>query len=113
MLNHMVNSQSSDLDRAYAALADPTRRRIVAQLAAGPRTVGELAAPLPMSLVAASKHIGVLAKAGLVSRSKDGRTQVCRLRPEGLRDATAWLDGYRDFWTARLDALVDFLEETP
>jgi len=100
-----------DLDRTFAALADPTRRAIVARLAAGPRTVSELAAPLPMSLVAASKHIGVLARAGLVTRTKTGRTQVCRLHAEGLRDASAWLDTYRDFWTARFDALAGYLDE--
>jgi DNA-binding transcriptional ArsR family regulator len=97
------------LDRTFGALADPTRRAIVATLATGPRTVGELAAPLPMSLVAASKHIGVLARAGLVSRTKTGRTQVCRLHPEALRDATAWLDAYRGFWAGQLDALAEYL----
>jgi DNA-binding transcriptional ArsR family regulator len=92
------------LDHTFTALADPARRAIVATLAAGPRTVGELAAPLPMSLVAASKHISVLERAGLVSRTRSGRTQVCRLHPGALREATLWLDTYRGFWSARLDS---------
>lgn len=97
------------LDAAFGALADPTRRQILAELAHGPRTVGELAAPLPMSLVAASKHIAVLERAGLVSRTRSGRTQVCRLQPGALRAASEWLDAYRRFWTARLDSLESYL----
>jgi DNA-binding transcriptional ArsR family regulator len=99
------------LDGTFAALADPTRRRIVATLAAGPRTISALADPLPMSLVAVSKHIGVLERANLVTRSRAGRSQVCRLRPEALREATAWLERYREFWTTHLDALDDYLME--
>ncbi len=96
----MVKSTAGTLDRTFAALADPTRRTIVRALTAGPRTVGELAAPLPMSLVAASKHITVLERAGLVSRTRAGRTQVCRLDGAALRDASAWLDEYRQ-WPCR------------
>lgn len=103
--------KSIGLDRTFAALADPSRRAIVATLATGPRTVGELAAPLPMTLVAASKHIGVLVRAGLVSRTRNGRTQVCRLHAGVLRDAADWLDTYRSFWTARLDALDAYVTE--
>jgi DNA-binding transcriptional ArsR family regulator len=105
----MVKSTAEALDRTFAALADPSRRAIVAALAAGPRTVGQLAAPLPMSLVAVSKHITVLERAGLVSRAKSGRTQVCRLHAAALRDAAGWLDTYRTFWTAQLDALAAYL----
>jgi DNA-binding transcriptional ArsR family regulator len=101
----MVKSQPGALDRTFAALADPTRRRIVATLATGPHTVGALADPLPMSLVAVSKHIGVLERAGVVSRTRQGRSQVCRLRAEALREAASWLDAYRTFWTTRLDSL--------
>ena len=109
----MVNSRSGELDRTFAALADPTRRRIVATLATGPHTVGTLADPLPMSLVAVSKHIGVLERAGIVSRTRQGRNQVCRLRAEALRDAAGWLDAYRTFWTTQLDSLErHLLEET-
>lgn len=105
----MVKSSAEALDLTFAALADPSRRAIVAALATGPRTVGELAAPLPMSLVAASKHIGVLERAGLVSRTRSGRQRVCRLHADSLRDAARWLAAYRQFWTARLDALETFL----
>ncbi|HZN17021.1 MAG TPA: metalloregulator ArsR/SmtB family transcription factor [Micromonosporaceae bacterium] len=110
----MVKDGSTPLDLTFAALADPTRRSIIARLAGGPRTVTQLAAPLPMSLVATSKHIAVLERAGLVSRAKSGRSQVCRLRPEALREATAWLDAYRRFWAGRLDGLDRYLatEET-
>jgi DNA-binding transcriptional ArsR family regulator len=99
------------LDRTFAALADPTRRQIVAALAAGPRTVGALADPLPMSLVAVSKHIAVLERAGLVSRTRQGRAHLCRLRPTPLGEAAAWLATYRRFWTGQLDALERFLTE--
>lgn len=101
----MVKSASTPLDLTFAALADPTRRSIIARLTAGPRTVTQLAAPLPMSLVATSKHIAVLERAGLVSRARSGRSQLCRLHPEALREATAWLDAYRGFWAGRLDGL--------
>lgn len=107
----MVNRRPQALDRTFGALADPTRRGIVATLAAGPRTVGALADPLPMSLVAVSKHVGVLERAGLVTRTRAGRAHLCRLRADPLRDAAAWLDAYRTFWTARLDALEHYLTE--
>jgi len=99
------------LNGTFAALADPTRRRIVATLAAGPRSVSAIAEPLPMSLVAVSKHIGVLERANLVTRTRAGRSHVCRLRPEALRQAAGWLDSYRTFWTTQLDALEDYLTE--
>lgn len=114
-VNHVVKSDSQPapgrLDRTFAALADPTRRAIVAALATGPQTVGELAQPVPMSLVAVSKHVGVLERAGVVTRTRQGRARVCRLRPEALRDAAGWLDTYRQFWTERLDALEHYLTE--
>jgi DNA-binding transcriptional ArsR family regulator len=109
----MVKSSSGALDRTFAALADPTRRGIVATLATGPRTVGALADPLPMSLVAVSKHVGVLERAGLVTRTRVGRTQVCRLRPDALREAAGWLDAYREFWTVQIDSLERHLREQP
>jgi DNA-binding transcriptional ArsR family regulator len=104
----MVNRQA-ELDRTFGALSDPTRRAIVATLADGERTIGELAAPLPMSLVAVSKHISVLERAGLLTRTRVGRAQVCRLVPGPLGDAAGWLDGYRQFWTARVDSLERYL----
>jgi DNA-binding transcriptional ArsR family regulator len=104
----MVNRQA-ELDRTFGALSDPTRRAIVATLAEGERTIGELAAPLPMSLVAVSKHISVLERASLLTRTRVGRAQVCRLAAGPLADAVGWLDGYRQFWTGRVDSLERYL----
>lgn len=100
-----------ELDRTFGALADPTRRAIVASLGAGQRTVSELAGPLPMSLVAVSKHISVLEAAGLLSRSRAGRSRICTLTGGPLAGAARWLDDYRDFWSARLDSLEHYLTE--
>jgi DNA-binding transcriptional ArsR family regulator len=104
----MVNLQG-DLDRTFAALADPSRRTILASLANGQQTIGRLAAPLPMSLVAVSKHVSVLERAGLLTRARAGRAQVCTLTGGPLGGAADWLDRYRDFWTARLDSLEQYL----
>lgn len=112
MLNHMVNSQSRALDAAFAALADPSRRAIVARLAESERTVGELARPLPMSLPAVSKHLRILEGAGLVARRREGRTQRLRLVPGGLAPAQDWIARRRAFWEARFDALEKYLRET-
>jgi DNA-binding transcriptional ArsR family regulator len=105
----MVYRRTEPLDHTFGALADPTRRALVATLAGGPRTVGELAAGLPMSLVAVGKHLVVLERAGVVDRTRDGRTVVCSLRPRALREAARWLDAYRRFWTDRLDSLEHYL----
>lgn len=98
-----------ELDRTFGALADPTRRTIVATLASGQRTISELALPLPMSLVAVSKHVSVLEGADLLGRSRIGRSQVCTLTASPLASAAGWLDHYRDFWTVRLDSLEHYL----
>jgi DNA-binding transcriptional ArsR family regulator len=103
----MVNLRPLDL--TFGALADPTRRGIVATLAAEPHTIAALAQPLPMSLVAVSKHVAVLERAGLLSRTRVGRAQVCNLRPEPLAGAADWLARYEPFWTNRLDSLERFL----
>jgi DNA-binding transcriptional ArsR family regulator len=100
-----------DLDLTFGALADPTRRGIVATLAGRAHTIGELAAPLPMSLVAVSKHVSVLERAGLLTRTRAGRAQVCALAADPLAGAAGWLDRYRDFWTVRLDSLESYLTE--
>ena len=105
----MVNSRVSTLDHTFAALSDPTRRGLIATLAAGPTTVGALAAPLPISLVAVTKHLAALERAGLVARTRRGRSVVCTLRPLALAEAARWLDAYRRFWTERLDSLHEFL----
>jgi DNA-binding transcriptional ArsR family regulator len=114
-LNHMVNSHlggpwsAAALDRTFHALADPTRRSIVATLTAGDRTIGDLAAPLPMSLVAVSKHITVLERAGMLRRTRAGRAQVCTLVGQPLNDASGWLEHHRLFWAARVDSLERYL----
>ncbi|WP_345579326.1 metalloregulator ArsR/SmtB family transcription factor [Nonomuraea rosea] len=105
---------SDTLDATFAALADPTRRAILARLAAGDATVTELAAPFAMSQPAVSKHLRVLERAGLVSRSRDAQRRPCRLVAEPLRTATDWLGDYRDYWEAsyqQLDALLDDLQD--
>jgi DNA-binding transcriptional ArsR family regulator len=115
-LNHMVNSHiegswsAPALDRTFHALADPTRRSIVATLTTGDHTIGDLAAPLPMSLVAVSKHITVLARAGMLRRTRAGRAQVCTLDGQPLDDASGWLEHHRLFWAARVDSLERYLE---
>lgn len=93
------------LDAVFQALSDGTRRRMLRSLSAQPRSVGELAAPFQISLAAASKHIKVLERAGLVQRQIKGRTHLCQLRAEALAEAEQWLRYYQQFWGERLDAL--------
>ena len=102
------------LDRAFTALADPVRRAIVARLSTGPATVNELADPFPITKQAVSKHIAVLAAAGLITRSRDGQRRPCHLDPAALEALTGWIDGYRliaERQFRRLDALLDTLKE--
>ena len=102
---------SEDLDRAFGALADPTRRAMVTKLGHGETcTISELAEPFDMSLPAVMKHIGVLENAGLLSREKTGRTVHCRLNPAPMREAMDWLEETQRFWEKRLDALASFVE---
>lgn len=108
----MVKYQDNDLDVTFAALADPTRRAILARLATGDASVGELAEPFAMSLPAVSKHLGVLEEAGLLTRQKDGRVRRCHLEPEPMRHAAQWIEQYRQFWESQLDSLARYLEET-
>jgi DNA-binding transcriptional ArsR family regulator len=101
------------LDATFAALADPTRRAILARLASGEATVTELAAPFDMSQPAISKHLKVLERAGLVSRRRDAQRRPCRLEARPLKAATDWLEDYRSYWEEsfqRLDALLDELK---
>jgi DNA-binding transcriptional ArsR family regulator len=102
----MVEQQSAHLDSVFHALADPTRRAMLHSLAEGEHTVGELAEPFRMSLAAASKHVKTLERAGLVRRTVQGRTHVCRLDPGPLAEAHGWLRVYERFWNERLDALA-------
>ena len=104
---------SSALDMTFAALADPTRRAILARLALSETPVMELAKPFAISQPAVSKHLRVLERAGLVSRGRDAQRRPCRLEAAPLAEATGWLLGYREFWEAsyhRLDALLDELQ---
>ena len=106
--------ESEALDRMFAALADPTRRAILARLAAGDATVTELAAPFEMSQPAISKHLKVLERAGLVTRGRDAPRRPVRLEAAPLKAATDWLETYRAFWERRyknLDALLEELQQ--
>jgi DNA-binding transcriptional ArsR family regulator len=103
---------SDPLSRTFAALADPTRRAILARLAAGECTVGELAKPFAMSGPAVSKHLKVLERAGLVSRGRHAQWRPCRLRAAPIKKVAEWADDYRQFWDAsyrRLDAYLNHL----
>jgi len=99
------------LDLTFAALADPTRRAMLASLALGERSVGALAAPHAMSFAGAAKHVGVLERAGLVERRKAGRQQLCRLKAERLREADEWLRQWERFWLSTLDRLEAIIVE--
>src|SRR6266540_1840753 len=106
----MVNYQDvAALDATFAALADPTRRAILARLAQSESSVGELARPFAMSLPAVLKHVDVLARAGLLEAKKDGRVRRCRLDAAPLAEASAWIVRYRQFWENRLNALERYL----
>lgn len=99
------------LDATFAALADPTRRAILARLAEGEASVMELAEPFSMSQPAISKHLKVLERAGLVTRGRDAQRRPCRLEAVPLREATDWLERYREHWEKRYQQLDDLLEE--
>lgn len=101
---------SDGLSRTFQALADPTRRAILARLAAGEATVGELAQPFDMSLPAVSRHLKVLSAAGLIERRTDAQWRRCRVRGEKLRAAAEWIDTYRQFWDGSLDRLASLVE---
>jgi len=100
------------LSQTFSALADPTRRAILARLADGNATVGELAEPFDMSLPAVSRHLKVLTEAGLIERSTEAQWRRCALRGEGLRAAADWIEFYRRFWEERFDRLDAFLKRT-
>jgi DNA-binding transcriptional ArsR family regulator len=109
-------SPSQHLDATFAALADPTRRAILARLASGPAPVAELAKPFAMSQPAISKHLQVLERAGLISRGRDAQRRPRRLEVQPLAVANGWLEGYRQFWEGsfqRLDALLEEMKKRP
>ena len=97
------------LSTTFAALADPTRRAILARLALGETSVNEIAEPFEMSLPAISRHLKVLENAGLITRSRDAQWRPCRLKADELRTATEWLEGYRQFWEESFDRLDEYL----
>ncbi|HTJ47645.1 MAG TPA: metalloregulator ArsR/SmtB family transcription factor [Kofleriaceae bacterium] len=105
----MVNSNR--LDATFAALADPTRRAILAKLASGEASVTELAAPFDMSLPAISKHLKVLEKAGLIARGRDAQWRPCRLRAAPLEEVFDWVAHYKRFWEESFDRLDEYLKE--
>lgn len=99
------------LSMTFAAIADPTRRAILARLSKGEAAVKELAGPFDMTLPAISKHLKVLEKAGLIERSRDAQFRPCKLRAKPLKDAASWIDRYRTFWEQSFDRLDDYLKE--
>ena len=109
-----MTTQAQELNTTFAALADPTRRAILARLASGEATVTELAEPFAVSMPAISKHLKVLERAGLILRGRDAQRRPCRLRAAPLGDAAEWLGDYRKFWEEsfdRLDAYLQVLQE--
>ena len=102
---------TAELDRTFAALADPTRRAILARLAEGEASVGELAKPFRLSQPAISKHLKVLERAGLIARGRDRQTRPARLEPSRLKEAAEWMERYRRFWEESYDRLDEYLQE--
>ncbi|HEY0567964.1 MAG TPA: metalloregulator ArsR/SmtB family transcription factor [Xanthobacteraceae bacterium] len=102
---------ADSLSATFAALADPTRRAILARLALGETSVSELAEPFEMSLPAVSKHLKVLERAGLISRGREAQWRPCRIQPDALKGVDEWLQEYRRLWEVRLDRLDDYLKE--
>ena len=111
MVDPMTTPRSDTLSAAFQAMADPTRRAILARLASGEATAGELAAPFEISLPAVSKHLKVLEGAGLLVRKREGRVHRCRLDPAPMNQAVDWIEAHRRFWEARFDSLAQYLEE--
>jgi DNA-binding transcriptional ArsR family regulator len=102
---------TDQLDATFSALADPTRRAILAHLASGEASVTEIAQPFPMSLPAVSRHLKVLERAGLIARSRAAQWRPCRLQAGPLKDAAGWLERYRRFWDESFDRLEEYLKE--
>jgi DNA-binding transcriptional ArsR family regulator len=107
----MLDTQTDQLSSTFAALADPTRRAILAKLALGEASVTELAKPFNMSMPAVSKHLKVLERAGLVTHGREAQWRPRRLEPNALKEVADWVEHYRQFWEQRLDRLDDYLRE--
>jgi DNA-binding transcriptional ArsR family regulator len=111
LFNLVVNNNMDDqITATFAALADPTRRAILARLALGETSVTEIAAPFEMSMPAISRHLKVLEKAGLISRGREAQWRPCKLKAEPLKQAADWLDEYRRFWEESFDRLDEYLK---
>jgi DNA-binding transcriptional ArsR family regulator len=111
LFNVIVNKEMADqITSTFAALADPTRRAILARLALGETSVTEIAAPFEMSMPAISRHLKVLEKAGLISRGRQAQWRPCKLKAEPLKHAADWLDEYRRFWEESFDRLDEYLK---
>ncbi|NKC00750.1 MAG: metalloregulator ArsR/SmtB family transcription factor [Pseudomonadales bacterium] len=104
-------STQTNLDSVFQALADPTRRAVIQQLASGPASVSSLAEPFSMAMPSFMKHLDVLQAAGLVSSQKQGRVRTCQLNPNAMSDAEDWMGEQKRFWEARLDALAHYVED--
>jgi DNA-binding transcriptional ArsR family regulator len=109
----VVNNSQNSLDAVFHALADPGRRQMIEALSRGEQTVGELAAPLSISLPAVSKHLGVLERAGLLRRRREGRRHHLSAVPEALQNASDWIENHRRFWEGSFDKLDQFLASQP
>ena len=112
IVNRMVNYISGQLDLTFSALGDPTRRAIIQRLASGRATVKELASPFRISLPAISKHLKILEQAGLLTRTKEGRTHHCELNTMPLKEANEWIVWHQQFWEQRFDALEQYLHSS-
>lgn len=111
ILNHMVQYESANFDASFAALADATRRGVLAQLARGDASITDLADRFEMTLTGMKKHVGVLESAGLVTTEKVGRVRTCRIGPYRLEQEMAWIARYRQVWDARFEALDGVIDE--
>ena len=107
----MTLARADTLSGTFAALADPTRRAILARLATGEATVSDIAAPFDISAPAVTKHLKVLQRAGLIVQGREKQWRPCRLQPRPLKEVAAWVDPYRQLWEQRLDRLEDYLRE--
>ena len=112
IVHRMVNNRSERVDAIFVALADPTRRGMIARLSAGPATIGELGRPFPITKPAVTKHVKILERAGLIRRKRSGRAHYCTLQAKPMKQARDWIEWHSRFWKVSLDALADYVEKT-